>query len=1075
MNRMIRLTGVSRFLKLFIPWFLFSLFLGVHLYAWQTNGVPICTAANDQWYPEIVSDGSGGAIITWLDERNGSGYDIYAQRVNSMGSTLWISNGVLIYSALLFQNIPSIASDGSGGAIITWEDGEVYAQRVNSTGSTLWTSNGVTICNLDSGQDMPTLVSDGSGGAIITWLDDRNGADWDIYAQRVNSTGNTLWTTNGVAIVTVGNNDYSPVIVSDGLGGAIISGQVGVQRVNSTGSTLWTTNGTPLDLVDETMVSDGLGGAIITWGIGDINAQRVNSTGSTLWTANGVPICTATNVQESPTMVSDGFGGAIITWQDYRNGSDWDIYTQRVGSTGSTLWKTNGVAICTAINRQYNPDITSDGSGGAIITWQDLRNGSSYNIYAQRVNSNGSILWTLNGEAVCPIANLQQYPTIVSDGSGGAIITWQDARNGYYDIYAQQVDTNGSIVPYVIARFFATPTAGEGPLTVNFWDESLNTPTSWSWDFGDGGTSNVQNPTHLYTSVTTPTSYTVQLIASNSLGTSTATYANYITVNPPSPPSYVNLPSLKLFSNQSLNNAFFLEQYNTGDMVTSYSIFNNFGGLITLNGSTISQDSYGSSTVGTNTFIMRNSVGTSTVNNEVKYSTYKINKLPHVGLTVGSFWDVNMANYTYDSSGLALPPSFGIMDSLSTDNPAITATWSDNSTVQITLVSTLSGMANAYVTASPNTTTPFGGDVDVERIQVYPNLLSNGTFNTAGDTIIWSPMELAPGRTTMATQQWIPSYTDAAGTQANGVWQFTFANASSGVKATPSTSNWISITNGQWYTFRMRLVADTPNNSHLACLYGYTNYPGSGTQTDIVGNVLFGVPTVWTWQEAPLLAHGSSIYGYPQFQFKAGGAGSIYVDEIQIINAAPALMQARSNTQSHYLYGQFTVGTDTTGWGQELYYGAVSAPSITVNNGLVLNFARATSGSSGQEGIKWTANNGVQGPLHAYTFPVHPNYDVNVGLTLSVQPGSFNTLGIVLVAAYGVQTAGEQSFDNLIAAAGVGILNSGHYYAEGNAVNPYYQTQFGVRSDRPGILVVSDVDVNVDNDDPNFGDATLFP
>jgi hypothetical protein len=150
----------------------------------------------------------------------------------------------------------------------------------------------------------------------------------------------------------------------------------------------------------------------------------------------------------------------------------------------------------------------------------------------------------------------------------------------------------------------------------------------------------------------------------------------------------------------------------------------------------------------------------------------------------------------------------------------------------------------------------------------------------------------------------------------------------SGVKSTPAVSDWITITNGQWYTFRIHLVADSTNNSHTALLFGYTNYPGAGVVTDIVGNVLFGVPTVWTWQEAPLLAHGSSVYGYPQFQFKAGGAGSIYVDEIQIINAVPALLEARSNTQFHYLYGQFTTGNDTTGWGQQIYTGAGSAPGF---------------------------------------------------------------------------------------------------------------------------------------------------
>ena len=84
------------------------------------------------------------------------------------------------------------------------------------------------------------------------------------------------------------------------------------------------------------------------------------------------------------------------------------------------------------------PTIVSDGSGGAIITWQDYRNGNN-DIYAQRINAGGTVQWTLNGVAICTETHSQTYPTIVSDGSGGAIITWQDDRNGNNDIYAQRI------------------------------------------------------------------------------------------------------------------------------------------------------------------------------------------------------------------------------------------------------------------------------------------------------------------------------------------------------------------------------------------------------------------------------------------------------------------------------------------------------------------------------------------------------------------------------------------------------------------------------------------------------------
>ena len=63
---------------------------------WANNGEVISNASNDQLYPEICSDGQGGAIITWKDERNSADGDIYAQRVNSSGHAQWTADGVPI-------------------------------------------------------------------------------------------------------------------------------------------------------------------------------------------------------------------------------------------------------------------------------------------------------------------------------------------------------------------------------------------------------------------------------------------------------------------------------------------------------------------------------------------------------------------------------------------------------------------------------------------------------------------------------------------------------------------------------------------------------------------------------------------------------------------------------------------------------------------------------------------------------------------------------------------------------------------------------------------------------------------
>jgi len=78
-----------------------------------------------------------------------------------------------------------------------------------------------------------------------------------------------------------------------------------------------------------------------------------------------------------------------------------------------------------------------------------------------------------------------------------------------------------------VANFTGTPTSGAPPLTVAFTDQSTNSPTSWSWTFGDGGTSTAQNPSHTYNSLG---SYSVSLTATNALGSGTNTKPNYITV-----------------------------------------------------------------------------------------------------------------------------------------------------------------------------------------------------------------------------------------------------------------------------------------------------------------------------------------------------------------------------------------------------------------------------------------------------------------------------------------------------------------------------------------------------------------
>jgi len=164
------------------------------------------------------------------------------------------------------------------------------------------------------------------------------------------------------------------------------------------------------------------------------------------WVGQGTTISATVDDQREVRICSDGAGGAIMTWEDYRAGSfQADVYAQRVSALGVPMWTANGVVICTATNQQYQPRIVSDGAGGAIITWMDFRSGTSYDVFAQRINASGVVQWAANGVVVSNAAVDQVWPNMAADGAGGALITWYDNRGATAnDIYVQRINSAGA-------------------------------------------------------------------------------------------------------------------------------------------------------------------------------------------------------------------------------------------------------------------------------------------------------------------------------------------------------------------------------------------------------------------------------------------------------------------------------------------------------------------------------------------------------------------------------------------------------------------------------------------------------
>ena len=94
--------------------------------------------------------------------------------------------------------------------------------------------------------------------------------------------------------------------------------------------------------------------------------------------------------------------------------------------------------------------------------------------------------------------------------------------------YGQNTNTKNNYISIgnpPVANFSGTPTTGNARSAVTFTDSSTNSPTAWSWNFGDSNTSNVQNPSHTYGSTGT---YTVALRRTTPTATTPTRKTNYI-------------------------------------------------------------------------------------------------------------------------------------------------------------------------------------------------------------------------------------------------------------------------------------------------------------------------------------------------------------------------------------------------------------------------------------------------------------------------------------------------------------------------------------------------------------------
>ena len=325
-------------------------------------------------------------------------------------------------------------------------------------------SEEISICIAPDGQFLPRSVSDGEGGAVIIWEDFRTGADWDVYTQRVNASGDKLWNTDSVPICLEVNNqrylrmvrsgDQTIVVWTDRRSGT--NWDVYAQAIDRAGKTVWSEGGIPVcanptDQSTLDILSHGKGGAIVVWederrdsATQDLYIQRLDPNGHPMWEVDGIPVFPSDSLQSNPKLIADEAGGFYVVWWDVIGYDQWHIMAHRFDTNGKPLWKTP-IVVSPLEGMQGEPRTISDGDGGLIVVWQIYDNFINDSLYAQRIDQAGIKRWGENGVTICNAPGIQKHASLVNDNYGGFIAIWRDERDIYADLYGQRIDADGKL------------------------------------------------------------------------------------------------------------------------------------------------------------------------------------------------------------------------------------------------------------------------------------------------------------------------------------------------------------------------------------------------------------------------------------------------------------------------------------------------------------------------------------------------------------------------------------------------------------------------------------------------------
>lgn len=158
----------------------------------------------------------------------------------------------------------------------------------------------------------------------------------------------------------------------------------------------------------------------------------------------GSAVCSASGLQSSSFVIPDGFGGTILAWEDERSGSpDRVVYAQRIDSQGSPVWEINGRQVSRSGFADSIRALLPAPSGGSIVVWRE--DFSPPVLRAQRLDGSGDPLWPVGGIALSGLGGAGLVtPALIADGAGGFFAAWSQQVGIDPGVLVQRFDSSGN-------------------------------------------------------------------------------------------------------------------------------------------------------------------------------------------------------------------------------------------------------------------------------------------------------------------------------------------------------------------------------------------------------------------------------------------------------------------------------------------------------------------------------------------------------------------------------------------------------------------------------------------------------